>query len=544
MSGFRAFVRQLGFQPGVQLNPLADQTDGTALDNTDQVVGMIARLTRGRIDKPFRVTRNNLIAKTGPAESMRINGLNEGKLQLYEALQNGAAAGVVQRIVSADAVKSYAVVNFSGTPSTTAEEVEFTVVDQPPTAGFSLYLQHHDCFNDGIKISVHSDKTPVSGEATPNKEITLRLLDVSGSVIHEFSGSLDPLAKDDYGVSRYLPDVAATLTDAVTLVVAAGAEMLPTSNAYGRNVVGADKWATSGRLTLFTEGTTTYDEADIDRCIGLMRNTMLQYGYLLSGGSQNVSLVAKLGALGIETNIPVKIDVPGNLSPDAAMTWQRQFNFDSHYIHYNWAPLEADDPLNGGRAVWGVGGLQAGYSCSRNSRVNAKGFAPKNYPVAGKEWPINRVSIRQLFEPEDVELSDLARSQINPAIYVVYNGGGRFVFSDSLTSAKSLVSYRKLQNVAEMSLTMDNWVTLQSKELLQLPMKQFIKRMSQFMTVVLDGAQASEWLVPAKNLPGNAAYAFEVVPSEVKPADTVLINYWTSYDGVARQVTVQQTLVN
>jgi hypothetical protein len=49
--------------------------------------------------------------KTGPAASLRTNALNEAKLQVYEALNNGAYEAVVQRLAPAAAAKSYAVVN-------------------------------------------------------------------------------------------------------------------------------------------------------------------------------------------------------------------------------------------------------------------------------------------------------------------------------------------------------------------------------------------------------------------------------------------------
>ena len=73
--------------------------------------------------------------------------------------------------------------------------------------------------------------------------------------------------------------------------------------------------------------------------------------------------------------------------------------------------------------------------------------------------------------------------------------------------------------------------------------REFIKRVSRFLEKMLEGAQASGWLVPSKNLQGNAAFAFTVRASEVRPADLAHIDYWTSFDGVARQVIVQQTLV-
>jgi hypothetical protein len=101
------FVRQLGAQPGVQLNPLQDATDGAAPDNADQVLAAVARLTRGHIDRPIRVHRGNLLAKTGPAVSIRENALNEAKIQVHEALNNGAVEAVLMRLVPAGAVKRY-----------------------------------------------------------------------------------------------------------------------------------------------------------------------------------------------------------------------------------------------------------------------------------------------------------------------------------------------------------------------------------------------------------------------------------------------------
>ncbi len=323
MSGFRPFTRQLGAQPGVQLNPLADQTDGVVPDNSDQVGATIARLTRGRIDQPFPTTKGNLVQKTGKAEALRVNALNESKLSAYEGLGKGMSACVVQRMVSENARKLYAVVRLNGATSETADIVDYSVSEQAPTANYSMYLMHHDCFNDGIRILVHADATPVGGTPEPNPVITLRVTDPTGILLHQFTGSLDK----------------------------------------------------------------------------------------------------------------------------------------------------------------------------------------------------------------------------NAVLYETYNGGTKVVFTDCLTAAKSLVSFRRLQNVAEMAASIDNAIALAAKEYSQRPMASFIKEMSDFMTKLFEGAQASEWLVPSEGLPGNAAFAFEVAPSEAKPADTVMVNYYTSYDGVARQVFLQQTLV-
>lgn len=538
MSSFRPFVRQLGYQPGVQLNPLADQTDGVSPGNSDQAFGALGRFTRGRIDRPFRVNRGNFLAKTGSAESIRTNALNEAKLQIYEALNNGAVEAVVMRLAPEDAEKKWAIADFT-VPAATV----FSVAATASAVANTISVMHHDCYNDGIKLAIHADATPIGGVAVANTDITLRIFDSKDVLLHEFQGSTLPSALDDFGQSRYLPDIVARQgADAVEVVVGSAAIIATTSDAYGRSAAGADKWAASGVLVCFDEGGTTYAASDYDRCIAALRDTDLAHGYLISGGTQVISLVGKLAALAIEANMPLKNDIPGNLSPEAVIAYVQSLNIDSHYIHHYWAPLEADDPMNGGRAVWGASGLNVGYSCARNARIDSKGFAPKNYPIAGKEYPVNRTNVRQLYRPTEQELSDLAKVQVNPVIFKNYNGGGRFVFSDSLTSAKTVVGYKKLISVAEMSASLDNWVTLYGNELVQLPMRDYIKRMNAFLDRLLPGAQTAGWLMPAKNLPNNAAFAFDVRPSEARPADLVHITYFTSFDGVARQAIVQQTL--
>ena len=88
---YRPFLRALGHQPGVQLNPLIDNTDGAPISTTDQIFGMLARLPRGRIDRPFRVNRGTFATLTGQKPTpLRASALNEARLQLYEGLQSGA----------------------------------------------------------------------------------------------------------------------------------------------------------------------------------------------------------------------------------------------------------------------------------------------------------------------------------------------------------------------------------------------------------------------------------------------------------------------
>ena len=124
---FSPFVRQLGAQPGVQLNPVIDGLSAIDPDASDQVFAAVARLTRGRIDRPFVVTRGDFYRKTGPAAPIRVLALNEAKLQIFEGLSSGGAvAAVVSRLVPEGALKRYALVDLGD------------VVPPPPPPGIHL----------------------------------------------------------------------------------------------------------------------------------------------------------------------------------------------------------------------------------------------------------------------------------------------------------------------------------------------------------------------------------------------------------------------
>lgn len=223
-----AFVRQLGAESGVQLNPLRDDSEIPTSGNSDQVFGILMRATRGRIDKPFKVDRGNVFNKLGRGEQIKISALNEAWVHVVEALNNGAYEAVVQRMTTAAASIKFAKlvvtdVTFANTFSVSAVE---------PVGPYLLSVKHLECFNDGIVLEYHADESKVAGVLVANNNITLRIRDKDGVLLFEFYGSLDPAAKDDYGNSAYLPDVVPSLTDSVEVtvgVIGATATVDPTS---------------------------------------------------------------------------------------------------------------------------------------------------------------------------------------------------------------------------------------------------------------------------------------------------------------------------
>lgn len=535
------FSRSVGARSGVQLNYIQDESERFVGNDSGQVFAGVARLTRGRIDRAFEVDRDKMLRTLGAPVSPLVNALNESLIHVYEAFSFGAQRAVISRLVPAAAKLKWMVAKDKATAAdgeTPAVPV-WSVSEATPTTNFLLAIKHFECFNEGVTAEIHAVAAEdEEGDPVASKWVRIRLIDINGAELYSFEGSLDPLAKNDFGETAYLPSIVSAQTDELEVIVAASASVPVDSNYYGQQDF-VDK-VDAAKLEYFDEGGTTYDTADIDRAVNALKSTMFPYGYLAGLGTQSVALIAKLAALGKEINKQLVVDVPGNLDVTAAIAFAAQFNIDSHYVQWYWAPLKAIDPLNGGKSVFGVSGAQVGLRCQRNARVDANGVPPKNYPIAGKNWPLTRTGIAQIADVDDQDLERLAKAKINPVIFQTYNSGSAFVFYDSLTAAKTEAD-RKLIAVAEMSSQVDDWVTAAVKEFLQLPITDAVKRTTDYLQILFEGLQTGNWLVPSAAL-GGSAWVATVIPNAQKPKTHVDVRYSLSYDGTTRVITVQQTI--
>lgn len=537
----QAFTRQLGAESGVQLNPLRDNSEYYVGDNSDQIFGIMMRATRGRIDKPFAVDRGNVLKRLGRGESMRASALNEAWVHVVEAVNQGAYQAIVQRLTTENAKIKWAV--YGAVDGLATTPFTYFVADDEPVDSYLLAIKHMECFNDGIKISFHAEQKDDFGVVEPNDKITLTVFDAQDEIIFEFFGSLKKGSKDDYGQSDFLPDLISRMTDSIIVEVGSIDEIAVDSDAYGYNNAGNIKKIKSDILICFDEGGTGYTTLDYMRARQKLQFTQFDYAYISSGGTRSPALLAQLAQLAFDTNRQLKFDIYGGLNIEAAISFVAQLNMGgsptSHLMHAFYAPLRSDDPTGvNGKDYFGTATFNIARCCLRNAQTNVKGFAPKNFPIAGKEHPLQRTGIKQDHTPSDQELNSLARAKINPVLYEVYSGGGRYVFRDSLTCALVESSLKKLIAVADMSTTIDDMVTRVAKDNLQAPMEIAIKRIQLFLASYFEAAQASGWLVRGEGDP----FRFEVKPNELRPMDRLDVNYWLHYDGTVRQVFVTQTL--
>ncbi len=544
-----AFVRQVGYESNVQLNPLRDKSELPTQTISDQVFGIIGRFQRGPINKAFKVDKSNVRSMLGSGEPMRVSQLNEGLVHVIEALDNGAYEAVVSRLVPASATIKWLAVKYTPAVEDVPESYSFTVSDTKPEPGtYLLAIKHLGCFNDGIKLKLHADSAYKMGVFQPVDVLTFAITDKDDVELYKFTGSLNQDAKDDFGEPNWLPDVVAKYTSMLEVECVTTGTIEPTAAAYGDDESGNAKWVDSGLKVCFDEGGFVYAATDYVAARNRLQFTPHNYFYLSSGGSQSVALLGHLAQLAFQTNTQLRFDVSGKLKPDEVIAFMEQVNAtgqkEAHLLHAYWAPIKSRCPagINSSEYI-GVATLNIAMACARNAQKNDKGFAPKNYPIAGKDWPIGRQGMQQTYTCTPQELSKLAAAKVNVVCWEEYDTGGRYVFRDSITCAPVMNSHRKLIASVEMACHTDDAFTRFGKGALQKPMKVSVKMTNDFARNYFQGAQDADWIVPAQDPDmGGLAARWVIKPSEARPSEEMIVSYDVRYDGTNRVTSVTQTL--
>ena len=522
-------VRQLGYESGIQLNPLVDNSEVFSPGISDQSFFIPMRTARGKLGVTV-VNRSNWRAKLGNPEPIHKNELNEAMSHLGEALRKGAAYAVVYRMHTENAVNKFIVVTMDNTGA-----FSYSLAEEIPTTPYFAVIRHNECFNDGIVVSIHADAKEVD---QPNDLISLKISDANGIDLYEFKGSLDPDSLDDLHESNYLPGIASLQLDDNQVEVWTGATLaIPsTSPAYGKDVNGNKKWAESPVQMYFDEGGTGYTIEDYNKAVEAGLDTQHNYAYIGVGGNRSMACLGQMSLLAYESNRQFRFDIPGELKPNEAIAFLRQLNFDTHLNQAFWTPLRCIDPIGvNGRFVMGTATLNIAMACARNARTNAHGFAPKNQPIAGYGFPIERQGLAEVHTPKKFERSDLAEVHINPVILDHFTSGSKYVFTDSQTLAKSITSQRKLIAVAEMATTLDDWIARYAKQVLQGPMEKAKRLLGDFMQQIFEDAQTAKWITPSEYMDGKA-FEFTIVPNKMQPNDVLDLDYSVHYDGTVRRI--------
>lgn len=539
----QTFSRTVGKRSGVQLNEINDQSEQPSVSTVAHNIAIAGRFPRGRIDKVFAVSQGRFKRTLGQAVSLAVSALAEPAVHIYESLKAGTVQAIVSRLIAANAKNKLLVASL---PPEGVTDVWSTVDEQTgPSGSFLIALKHLECFSDGVIAEIHAHEAKASnGTATASNIVSIQLRDVIDNkiILGPYKGSLDMQALDEFNQSFYIGDVISQSTDVLEVVeVSEGATVPATASFYGR-VNNKDQWA-SKKLDYFTEGEQVYTSDELDAALDRIKRSRPTFTYLCSGGTESVALISRLLALGKTLNRQVLWDIPGRLSPEAAATFYASVggDTDSLYSHAYWSPLSAQNPVVGGKAIFGTSGMQAGLRCKRNAQTNAKGIAPRNRPIAGDGYAVTRTNITQVFDlDEEIDLEVLAESRINPVIFRDYTSGGKYAWVDSLTGAQT-EGASKLIAVAEMATYVDDTVAAAAQGFLQKPMAEAISETTKFLETFFAALQSAGWLQPSAEL-GGACYSATVQANAAQPFEKMNVEYSICYDGTNRITVVQQNL--
>jgi hypothetical protein len=419
----------------------------------------------------------------------------------------------------------------------------------PDVEPYLLAIKDLECINEGVIISMHSESvTNSSGDDVDTKKIVIKIIDPKNprSYRYIFTGDLTDNGLDDYGFSTFLPDVISRKTEVIEAYIGGDAFISKDSLMYGDDEDGEEKWVSSGVLKAFVEGDAAYTTATYVAARNKLINSPLDFHYISSLDTDSIALIKELAYLSYATNRNLRFDVQGDTYLEA-IAFINSLNIperlENHLLHAFWCPVLAEDPTSqNGSMQMGAATLNVAYACLRNARRNSRGFAPKNYPIMGKRWPLgrSRKNLRALQTLTRAQLNALAKAKINPVIYE----DGQYIFADAITCAQVDVSLRKLIAVTDMSTSLDDGVTRFCNSVKGYPIDDAIKLTKDYLKTLFEGAEAAGWLVPSLDpeMLGKS-FKYDVFAHPDRPYDSWIVNYWLRYAGTARQAYVTQTYI-
>lgn len=517
----------VGQQPGVQINLAVDRTDRLLQETGDQTFATVLTASRGRIDKPMRVAADKLKRYLGEAQSLRESELNSTYIQVVDAFTTGAAAAVVMRLVSTQAINNYIIITHGD------KDIFKIAEDVQGNSDWFLQIKLADCINEGVYVELQKGKT--------NNELTLKIRErkynskgkevATGNILYEITGSTDINAVDDSGQSYYLADVAERFYgDWLTVEANQQAKTILATDLYAQQLTGAG-------VVPFSDPSGEISNEVYLAAAEKIKKTSLQYRYIMTDSS-NLALIDAFFKAAVYNNRKMFANVPGNLTPEAAIRWVEQFEWDnqqSMYIDWIWTPVKRQDPTyKNGVVLLASVGQKVGYSCARNGNLNGYGMPPLQQPIAGSDYMLTGTNFTQIYQPDVVEIADLAEARINPCIYEEYHNASGYVWSDSLSGTQK-TGISKLSSATEITIWLQDYFGRYSKSHLQKPMEERIRKQKEELEKVLNWAEASGWLIKSTSL-GGVAYSYSVKRNERYPDDRMdwIINI--GIEGVVRQV--------
>lgn len=578
------FFRILGMQAGIQLNMISDESGTLPIDQSDQRAAISGIFDRGRVDKAFIVNGSNIRRRLGAPTPLRGANPIEAYRHVDHAIWKGAQEVFVARVMN-DYTNKWVVLTLDdalGTAGQILSEYGDPITDEmgayllpeivadpaaAPEFSVRAYLSTDNGLSDPKSIIAFKLKDLITGgftlrtsvddgaERTPSIDrvfINIAIVDKDNqTVLYAIRGTISQTAQDEQGKSLYIGDYADNYNDVFQFARGqyADADLLDVLNSDAASVLGqaVDKaWP----LTPFVQGTTALQPINYVNAVSLLTARQTEFFYLMGGGTQNSSLLREIYNFGRRWNKSVQIDIPSYMTPEEGATWLADLGLDpkSYWVSVTHNLSSFIDRLTTMRVRIGLSGYKVGLACARNAIRNTNGFAKKQHPIAGYDYPISLAGQRMEVELDPAQNGDgylldlMARYHINPVLFDDFGQDeARWVFYDSLTQYLPNEKDMKLESVAERAMNLDSTVVGIVKRLQQSDSETVISDANDRISAYFDDVFGAGWIKVSDKI-GGKSYLLSVKQTN-NSDDSIDVNYTIHYVGTNRQTFVQQTVV-
>lgn len=527
------FTRSLGYEVGVQLNPTIDNSEGFAVDAVEeQTIAGALRLSRGRVDKSFVVNKANVFKLTGKPSRLSDES-DTGHIELIECLNSGVKQALISRIGTVQYHK-WILIDIN----TSTNKVEIKTADNLSGEDYIYAFKHWGCFDDGIEVKFAL--VAFAEDATKIDYVIVQFLDKDGNLLDEFKGAFESDNEDETPTIKSL--IESFSSDYYECEQKSGVdinELQKSIQGNGLSLNNVEVNFASAKLDYFKLSAS--DSIDAMAEVKKLDDSDTNFVYISSFSNKSTALISQLSKLAFNRNVTLFVDVPPTLTPSQAIAWQKQLGLISHLLVYQWFPAKMQNPVGFGRGYVGSSAYRCALACARNAQTNALGFAPKQYAIAGKSYPIQRQKIKAQYKPNQFELSDLAKAGITPVTYQTFTGFGAYIFNDAITKLGKNSSYLNLVSSVDIVTSVERALARIAKEfLLFMPIQEALKLTIREGGKYLSNAFTSGWLVNSSV--SGLPYELKAVENAQRPNDTIDIMVSMRPEGCTRQIKITPTV--
>lgn len=541
-------TKALAATVGIQYQGVKDQSATNAPDGLSTAI-FCGRYKRGRLDKPFAVTDDNIAARLG------YDPMNPDYMAVRDCLDLGVPQVYVQRVRAGfvdpgegPGPGDWDNYNLPETTIGMDDEGNITLTDTG--AELTIVFSMFDVMDDGCNLEVsfyqRAGASTVTGLADVVGQLVWKDAD-TGQELYRLSGlmaeraggvTLAQAAEDSELFDSFVVTLAGVDADVAANCLASDAGNLP--NTLGRKKVVL-------ALTAVPGVSETVPAAFYTRTANTLITGEVRPDYLALAQTSDLALITTLMRVMDKLNIHLAGDVDPSVSVDSATSAVISISAQDHRVSWYWNPTESRprDAVSsrGARITRPVVGVQIGYRLLRNAGTDSLGVPPIHVPVAGYNFPIPFKAIRSRADIvlDEAALIRLAEAKINVVVLERLNAGARFIFGDCLTQYDSQTSALRLTNSAEIETFTANGVIELIRRQLLTNTDSFIERADTDCRQFLDACVTAGLLKPAKDL-GGKPYELSISAREDRPFDAVDVDFKRRPEGAVRAAYLTTTI--